>query len=149
MTTFSPVMKAAIDLLGRTGAQSMQFRYSDDEEPTVWFCVASYLDKGKSAWETASGHDVEQALLRLCERLVDGGLCNSCGKPTTFDEDWQAPLLSPLLCAYKFDPELVTFRRSCEGSVDHRPHSRACGIRAHAHGPLCSPNCPTCHGRAS
>jgi hypothetical protein len=28
--------------------------------------------------------------------------------------------------------------------LDQRPHSRACGIRNHPHGPECSPDCPTC-----
>lgn len=27
------------------------------------------------------------------------------------------------------------------------PHSRACGIGAHPHGPGCVMNCPTCHGK--
>lgn len=27
------------------------------------------------------------------------------------------------------------------------PHSRSCGIKNHDHGPDCSENCPTCHGR--
>ncbi len=27
---------------------------------------------------------------------------------------------------------------------DDRPHSRACGTRAHDHGPACHSNCPTC-----
>lgn len=31
---------------------------------------------------------------------------------------------------------------------DTRPHSRACGWKAHTHGPACSTNCPTCHGQA-
>jgi hypothetical protein len=26
------------------------------------------------------------------------------------------------------------------------PHSRACGVRPHAHGWQCHDNCPTCHG---
>lgn len=30
---------------------------------------------------------------------------------------------------------------------DQRPHSRACGVRRHEHGPDCHPNCPTCGGR--
>jgi hypothetical protein len=30
---------------------------------------------------------------------------------------------------------------------DKRPHSRACGIRKHDHGPECSRNCPTCDGQ--
>lgn len=28
------------------------------------------------------------------------------------------------------------------------PHSRACGISKHDHGPRCHRNCPTCHGAA-
>jgi hypothetical protein len=32
------------------------------------------------------------------------------------------------------------------GVKDKRPHSRACGIRPHDHGPECHGNCPTCHG---
>lgn len=28
---------------------------------------------------------------------------------------------------------------------DTLPHSRACGIHAHAHGTACAPDCPTCH----
>lgn len=31
--------------------------------------------------------------------------------------------------------------------ADDRPHSRACGWRAHPHGVDCSPDCPTCGGR--
>lgn len=33
--------------------------------------------------------------------------------------------------------------------LSHRqgPHSRACGISQHEHGPSCHTNCPTCHGR--
>lgn len=27
---------------------------------------------------------------------------------------------------------------------DQRPHSRACGIKIHEHGPACTPDCPTC-----
>lgn len=27
------------------------------------------------------------------------------------------------------------------------PHSRACGWLEHDHGPRCSENCPTCHGK--
>ena len=31
--------------------------------------------------------------------------------------------------------------------VDNRPHSRACGIFKHEHGPDCNSNCPTCGGK--
>lgn len=30
--------------------------------------------------------------------------------------------------------------------LDRRPHSRACGIRQHPHGPQCARDCPTCVG---
>lgn len=30
---------------------------------------------------------------------------------------------------------------------DNRPHSRACGIGPHEHGPACHSNCPTCGGK--
>lgn len=30
---------------------------------------------------------------------------------------------------------------------DTRPHSRACGPRAHEHGMACHNNCPTCGGK--
>lgn len=30
---------------------------------------------------------------------------------------------------------------------DQRPHSRACGVKPHAHGSACSTNCQTCHGK--
>lgn len=32
-------------------------------------------------------------------------------------------------------------------AADQRPHSRACGWRAHPHGSACHANCPTCGGR--
>jgi len=33
-------------------------------------------------------------------------------------------------------------------ATDTRPHSRACGIRKHDHGPDCHSNCPSCGGVA-
>ncbi len=38
-------------------------------------------------------------------------------------------------------------RRIAALDRDQRPHSRACGITRHDHGPDCHSNCPTCHGR--
>lgn len=37
----------------------------------------------------------------------------------------------------------VVFLRATPAS-DERPHSRACGITQHDHGPRCHSNCPTC-----
>jgi hypothetical protein len=119
MTTDPPLpdevgdrISAAVALIGRTGAQGFQLRYSDDETPTVWFAVAQYAD-GRG--EAAAALDPLLAVLRLAERLLDGGTCTHCNRPTGFEPDRleQMPL-SALVCWYQYDPELRTFRRACE-----------------------------------
>lgn len=123
-----PKMLAAIDMLRRTGAADVQIRYSDDQQPTVWFAVARWRigDNGRprgkgeiNAWETAAGHSPDEALLRLCERAIDGGTCDHCQRATMFLADvGDVPTpLDPLFCSYQWDPELATFRRSCEGDT--------------------------------
>lgn len=113
-------LKAAVDVIGRTGAHSIQIRWSDDEEPTVWFVVAEF---DEDVWETASGRDPIEAALRCAEQLLDGGQCRHCGLPSALDTDWENPLATFAakaglpICSYTYDPELATFRRSCEGEV--------------------------------
>ena len=76
---------AAIAFIRRTGASSIQIRWSDDEKPTVWFVVAEYDGRASHGME---GHEVDASLdpvraaLRLCERLADGGQCAHCGRPS-------------------------------------------------------------------
>lgn len=121
-----PLLAAAVELLGRTGAQSFQLRYSDDETPVVWIAVVAHrVDRrgvpiprgGKERYEVASALSPALAALRLCELLVDGGICRHCGKPSAVTEDFAVtPPVDTTLCWYQFDPELATFRRSCEGS---------------------------------
>lgn len=122
-----PKMVAAIDLLRRTGAADTQIRYSDDGDPTVWLAVVRHrvgtagvpVATGYiNSWEAAAGHTPVEALLRLCERVIDGGHCAHCQRPTMFHADLDdAPLpgVDVLFCAYEWDPELATFRRGCEG----------------------------------
>lgn len=110
----TPRFTAAIDLLRRTGAQFTQIRYHDDQEPIVWFVVASYSD-GRS--EVDAAFDPERAILRLCERVIDGGVCVHCERPTVFHADHTDTLgamMDRVTCAYQWDPELATFRRGCE-----------------------------------
>lgn len=113
-------LKAAVDMIGRCGAASIQIRYSDDEDPTVWFVVASF---DADVWETASGRDPVDALLRCAAQLIDGGQCRHCGQPSALDTDWENPLstfataVGLPICSYTYDPELATFRRSCEGEA--------------------------------
>lgn len=120
-----PKAIAAVDMLRRTGAADMQIRYSDDEQPVVWIAVARYRwANGRpqptgpvTRWKTAAGHDPTEALLRLCEKVIDGGECVHCHRPTMFHAELDdAPtILDPLFCSCEWDPELNTFRRACEG----------------------------------
>ncbi len=123
-----PKMIAAVDLLRRTGAADTQIRYSDDEDPTVWFAVARYRTNPEGRpqasgpinwWDTAAGRHRSEALLRLCERAIDGGQCQHCKRPAMFhaDLDTNPTPLDPLFCSYEWDPELATFRRGCEGDT--------------------------------
>ena len=113
-------LKAAVDVIGRTGAHNIQIRWSDDEQPVVWFVVASY---DEDVWETAAGRDPIDALLRCAAQLIDGGQCRHCGRPSALDTDWENPLstfaaqVGLPICSYTYDPELATFRRSCEGEA--------------------------------
>lgn len=121
---------AAYDMLRRTGAQAVQLRYSDDEQPVVWFAVAVYgshhLAEGCDGCddpghrvpvaETAAALGPERAVLRLCEQLIDGAQCVHCQHPTSFYPDVADTVAEDLvgICVYMWDPELATFRRGCE-----------------------------------
>jgi hypothetical protein len=111
-----PRHMAAIDLLRRTGIASYSVRYSDDEQPVVWMAVAVYPD---GRWEAAAGHDFVEATFRLCDQLIDGGQCRHCGRPAGFEASLDDMPLSELICWQQYDPELETFRRSCEGSTSN------------------------------
>lgn len=123
-----PKLGAAVDMLRRTGSAEVQIRYSDDEQPVVWFAVAQYrlgkdgLPKPTgpiNGWETAAGRTPTEALLRLCEVTIDGGVCAHCTKPAMFvsDLDSNPTPLDAAFCITSWDPELATFRRSCEGDT--------------------------------
>lgn len=124
--TMDPRLVAGVDLLGRTGALWTQIRWSDDEEPTVWFAVVCHNrgedgrprpenQPGTLVHETSAAMNPVQAVLRLCERIVDGGTCKHCERPTGFHEDIDLMPLDEMICWYQWDPELKTFRRGCAG----------------------------------
>lgn len=116
---------AAVDLIKRTGAKDFRIGYSDEEdgEPIVWYAVATYNRSENMPPEfpdvvlgdvDASFNPV-QAVLRLCERLIDGGECWHCHQMTIFISDITVDPFDKIGCVYAWDPELKTFRRSCEG----------------------------------
>ena len=124
-----PRLTAGFDMLRRTGARSVGLRYQDDEQPAVWVAVAEYrLKSGRPVggedfdgtyYDAAGAMGPVQAVLRLCERMVDGGMCAHCQRPTGLDPDsLDAMPLDNLVCWYQWDPELATFRRGCEGDHD-------------------------------
>jgi hypothetical protein len=123
---------AGIDLLGRTGAKQTQVRYSDDEEPVVWIATALYdvvpIDQPEAdpveQWEAAGALNPISAVLRLCEKIVDGGTCTHCGRSTGVALGLDSMPLPAFVCWYQFDPELRTFRRSCEGDTPNRAERR-------------------------
>lgn len=108
-------LTAAIDLIGRTGARSFQIRYDDDPEPTVWIADAAWKD----GHECGAGMTPLRAVERLLETIVDGSTCVPCGRVAGVQSDFTARLPFPdTVCWYVYDPELTTYRRSCEGDED-------------------------------
>jgi hypothetical protein len=113
-----PKFLAALEFIRRTGAQQIQVRYSDDEQPVVWFVVAKYDGRnpaGIKGFETDASLSPWLAIQRLCERLADGGTCQHCGRNTAFEPDSLLRMpLDKVICWYQYDPELKTYRRGCE-----------------------------------
>lgn len=111
-----PLFLAAVDLIGRSGSESFQIRYQDDEQPTVWMALAKYIHPTLGiGWEVGAGFDPTRAALRLLDEIIDGGTCTHCGKPTGVIHDTVEPPPFASVCWFTYDPELKTFRRGCEG----------------------------------
>lgn len=113
-----PRFLAGVDLLKRTGSRDFRIGWSPEEdgEPTVWYVVATWdhPQVGTGA-ETMSALDPTTAVLRLCEKAVEGGRCAHCGKLTIFVADSAVNDGRTRLdrCAYVWDVDSVTFRRGC------------------------------------
>jgi hypothetical protein len=118
MTTTNPELDprfiAGVDMIRRSGSETFQIRYQDDQEPVVWIAVGGWPG---GRWEAAGAIDPVRAVLRLVEQTLDGGLCTHCKMPVAFDPDDLAAPPEPLdrmACWYQFDPELAVIRRGCE-----------------------------------
>lgn len=109
-THLDPRFPAAVDMIGRTGAEEFQMRVCEEEEPVVWMAMARW----HGHWEVGASIDPTQALFRLCDQVIDGGHCTHCHKPTGFAIEFGDMPLPGNICWQQFDPELNTFRRSCE-----------------------------------
>ena len=104
---------------------------------------------------------IEGAVVRFY-RLPGGDkeICESCGITmhdhgwidtlegghTVCPGDWIATSIKGEHWPIKPDVFEATYELVEEPSpvIPELPHSRACGIKKHDHGPACSPDCPTC-----
>lgn len=109
-TEVDPRLLAAVELIGRTGAEQFQLRYCEEEQPVVWVAAAQW----QGHWEVGASTNPVRAVFRLCDQVIDGGLCTHCHKPTGFATDFGDMPLPQAVCWYQWDPELETFRRGCE-----------------------------------
>lgn len=70
------------------------------------------------ATDCAAAFDPMSAVFRLAELLVDGGTCAHCHRIAGVDFDpIGASPMDTLVCYSRWDPELATFRRNCEGQT--------------------------------
>jgi len=109
-----PKFLAGIDLLKRTGMTGCRIAHSAEEEgdPVIWHVTGTW---GKATHECCAAMHPVEALMRLCEQVIDGGICSHCTKQTIFVHDtFEVGYLQKVGCVYAFDPELRTFRRGCE-----------------------------------
>jgi hypothetical protein len=111
-------MQASVDMLRRVGASEVQIRYQDDEHPNVWMAVAGIKMGDKTVYETDAALSPTKAIVRLIERLIDGGICRHCARPTGITTEIDVMPLGRAICWYQYDPELKTFRRGCEGDTE-------------------------------
>ena len=118
---------AGVDLIGRDGSKQFEFRLSEPEtpgSPEVFVCLAEFSDQ---VWAVGGGISPNQAMDNLLDYLIDGGKCQHCGRTTGVVHepgdpgDFAAPI-----CWYAYDPELKTYRRSCEGETAERKDPSPC-----------------------
>lgn len=114
-----PRFTAAIKMLERTGISSFGLRYQDDQDPVVWVAVVEYSAEKTphtNGAEAAGAMTPLQAVLRLCEQVMDGGECAHCHRVCAVETDWRNKMpLEDVVCWYVYDPETKAFRRGCEG----------------------------------
>lgn len=101
---------AAVDLIGRTGAEQFQIRFCEEEKPVVWIAGGKWGE----IWQFGASVNPLSAVFDLCDTAIDGGTCRYCARTTGFSPDHTEMPLDALICWYQYDPELKTFRRGCE-----------------------------------
>lgn len=80
----------------------------------MWIAVAEYRREGGSNFAVGAAFTPTAAVMRLCDEVIDGGECQHCHRPAGFAEDIAPIPIGSVVCWQQWDPELSTFRRSCE-----------------------------------
>lgn len=112
-----PRFVASLDLLRRTGLKEFQIRYDEEQDPIVWVAVGKWGDH----YEAEGAMTPLKAIIRLLERVLDGGTCAYCTRPAGVSTDWRNSLpLDEVFCWWIYDPETESFRRGCEGEHDEK-----------------------------
>lgn len=120
-----PRFTACIDFLRRTGMREFQFRYDEEQEPVVFVAGGFWAD----TFEADCSVDPLTAVLRLAERIGDGGQCAYCERPTGVSADWEHQMpLDKAFCWWVYDPETKAFRRGCEAEVKEKAIKRYPGV---------------------
>lgn len=122
-----PMLTAAVDVVRRTGAIEVQIRYQDDEKPVVWMAAAKHnVDRkgipvsagdrrGRERWSVGAALNPAAAVISLAEKLLDGGVCTHCNRPSGIDPDREpGPMpLDSLICWYQYDQSTQKFVKGC------------------------------------
>lgn len=117
---------AVVDMIRRTGALQFQIRHDEpdllDPGQVVWIALAQHNVRGGMpqpvdapgvlVWSVGAGLSPLAAVHALAERLIDGGTCAHCGRPSSFDPS-DDPMSMPGVCTTSYDPELRVCRREC------------------------------------
>ncbi len=122
---------ALVKLIERTGAVTYRIEHTEPANGVVMWIAISEHGRPTSPLIASAGAGASplSATYELVSKLVDAGTCAHCGRASAV-ESLDTPLDVTLLgftdhqsgtvvdlCWYRYDPELRTYRRSCEGDA--------------------------------
>jgi len=124
-------LKAASDLVARTGARSLAIRYSEPDEgddgPIVWIAIAEFSRPKGAVSQVGAALSPVEAIHRLLDSLIDGGLCKRCGRATAFDGEnmLRKGRLPDVIegiptCWITYDDDAEKYVRDCERPASDR-----------------------------
>lgn len=113
-------MLGAVIAIGETAPFDIQFRRSDgDPDPVLWTVAVGYgvTPENPPVWVATSSADLADAVLLMCNRVIDGGICPYCQRITSMTvddaDDADDAVLGLMICRFEWDPELPAFTRGC------------------------------------